>query len=205
MSEKLDKQGEEIEVKFFLACKELFEKRIKESGATLIQPRTHEFNLLFDNQTRDLSQKSQILRLRVDNKVRLTFKGKGNYANGVLKRKEFEIIVNSFETTQTLIEALGYKAFWVYEKYRTTYDLNCVSITLDELPFGNFIEIEASSVDEIKAISKKLNLNYRKRILDNYRQLFLKAQLKLDIKIPNLTFADFSEIKILPEHLGIMI
>ena len=204
MSEKPIKDGIEIEVKFLLANKESIEKRIKETGARLIEPRTHEFNLLFDNQTEDLSQKSQILRLRKDKKVRLTYKGEGKCINGVLKRVEIEIIVNRFETAQAFLEALGYEVYWVYEKYRTTYDLYGVSITLDELPIGDFIEIEASSADQIKAVSKKLNLIWQKRIIDNYRQLFEKVQLKMEEKIPNLTFRDFSEIKMKPEYLGIL-
>lgn len=41
-----------------------------------------------------------------------------------------------------LLQELGYVVSEVYEKYRTTYKLNVLQITLDEMPYGMFVEIE---------------------------------------------------------------
>ena len=201
--ETMAESQEELEVKFYVAEFESINARLQNSQALRIQPRNHEYNLLFDNEAGDITRQSQILRLRVDSKVRLTFKDRGCEADEALLRPELELIVSSFKDSQAFLEALGYRVVWVYEKYRTMYDLDGVSVTLDEMPFGNFVEVEGTTSDHMKEVSKKMDLDWDARILSSYRDLFQEVQKHIQTEILNLTFNDFAGLSIPPEHLGI--
>ena len=65
-------------------------------GATLVQPRTLEYNLRFDTRDGELSEAMSVLRLRRDSGNRLTFKGPSKTLGGVLARKEIEFDVSDF-------------------------------------------------------------------------------------------------------------
>ncbi len=89
-----------------------------------------------------------MLRLRADQAAHLTFKGPGRCA-GRFGRQEIEFEVSDFGAARRLLEALGYRVYTSYEKYRETYRLGQVIIALDEMPFGTFAELEGPSAQEI--------------------------------------------------------
>jgi adenylate cyclase class 2 len=91
----------------------------------------------------------------------------------------------------------------IYEKYRTVYELDGVLVTLDEIPYGNFIEIEGPDGSGIKRLSLKLGLRWGARITDSYASLFQIVCEKLDVKLDNLVFSNFKDIAVLPIHLGV--
>jgi len=65
----------------------------------------------------------------------------------------------------------------MYEKYRTSYKLDGVLVTLDEMPFGNFSELEGPDAESIRRVAEKLGVNWEARIADSYTALF--AHLKM--------------------------
>ena len=73
-------------------------------------------------------------------------KGAGAPAlNGYKVRREVEFEVSDSRHFRELMQALGYRPAFYYEKIRTVYRsrrLPDVVITLDETPVGNFLEIE---------------------------------------------------------------
>ena len=54
--------------------------------------------------------------------------------------------VESFDQARAFLAALGYQVDMVYEKYRTKYELEGVHLDLDEMPYGDFIELEGNDV-----------------------------------------------------------
>ena len=88
----------------------------------------------------------------------------------------------------------------IYEKYRTVYELNGVLVTLDEMPFGDFVELEGEE-DDIRETAGVLGLNWNHRILDNY--LTIMDQLKNEHHLPfnDLTFDNFSQGDILASSI----
>ncbi len=132
------------------------------------QPRTHEVNLRFDTPDQALTRSLQVLRLRQDSKARLTYKGPGRDEGGVRLRQEIEFIVSDFDEARSLFEALGYEIAMMYEKYRTVYELGEVHVTLDEMPFGAFAELEGPDPTSIQAAAQRLGLNWQARVLDSY-------------------------------------
>jgi adenylate cyclase class 2 len=196
--------GHETEAKFYIKNLRKIELRLHELKAQLIQPRTHETNLRFDNENSDLRNSSRVLRLRQDEKARFTFKGPSEEKEGgILSRREIEFVVEDFESARQFLEALGYKAVVFYEKFRATYELNDVHIMLDELPYGEFVEIEGESVEAIHNMANLLGFNWEAMVKAGYHALFERATGKYNLESSQLSFAALEKVKITPDDLSI--
>ena len=137
------KKMQEIEVKLHTPDLALVRKALEKAGATLKTPRVFERNLRYENAAGTLTDEGIVLRLRQDDKAKLTFKSGEGSVDGIFRRFEAEVVVSDFETMDVILRRLGYQVALIYEKYRTTYMLGDAEIVLDELPYGNFTEIEA--------------------------------------------------------------
>ena len=135
----------ELEAKFCILRPQAIEERLQSLGAHLLHPRTFESNLRFDTPGLDLSRDKRLLRLRQDHTTRLTYKGPTRQDHGLSSRQEIEMDVSDFGTAQRILEALGYQVVVIYEKYRTTYELDHAHVTIDEMPYGIFVEIEGEN------------------------------------------------------------
>jgi adenylate cyclase class 2 len=196
--------GHETEAKFYIQNLRKIELRLQELKAQLIQPRIHETNLRFDNASSDLRRSYRVLRLRQDEKARFTFKGPSEEKEGgILSRREIEFVVEDFESAKQFLEALGFESVVFYEKFRTTYELNDTYIMLDELPYGEFIEIEGENVEEIHNTANLLGLNWNAMVKAGYHALFERAAGKYDLEPSQLSFAALEKVKITPEDLSI--
>lgn len=185
----------EIEAKFNVPTVEPFRAQLLTLGATLGQKRVFERNLLLDTPDQQLKQAEQVLRLRQDNAVRLTFKGKPIYHNEMKAREEVEMEVGDFETAVILFNRLGYQPQLVYEKYRETYHLGTAEVVLDELPYGDFIEIEGGTA-EIKRVAREMGLDINGRLSHNYLELMFKLKQHHNLPFNDLTFANFANLNI---------
>jgi len=199
----MDDQNLEVEVKFFLDDPAGFEKRLRSIGANLVQPRTHELNYRFDTPDLSLTRTRQVLRIRQDQKVILTYKGPAIQGQPVSMRKEIEMEVSDFQAARDLFESLGYQVSVLYEKYRTVYTLNQLEITLDEMPFGIFTEIEGGNAQVIERMAASLSLLWSQRILESYLMLFDHVKRNRGLDLQNLTFADFKGISVSAKDLGV--
>lgn len=189
--------GHETEVKFFVRDLDPIEMRLRVLKAHLIQPRTHETNLRFDNTNNDLRRNSRVLRLRQDEKARFTFKGPSEeMEDGVLGRQEIEFVVEDFSNAKLFLEALGFKPVVFYEKYRATYELNGIHIMLDELPHGRFVEIEGEQVQEIRRIADLLELKWENMVKAGYHALFDRVARKYQLEPSRLSFEALAGVKI---------
>ena len=193
----------EVEVKFFLDDPAGFEKRLRSIGANLVQPRTHELNYRFDTPDLTLTRTRQVLRLRQDQAVVVTYKGPALQGQAVSMRKEIELEVNNFQAAKDLFEALGYQVAVLYEKYRTVYTLNELEITLDEMPFGVFTEIEGGDAQTIERMAASLSLLWSQRILESYLMLFERVKQNRGLKLQNLTFDEFKGMSVSAPDLGV--
>ena len=194
---------QEIEVKFYLQDLTAFRQRLLSAGAFLTQPRVKEINLRFDTPQRDLSQKAQVLRLRQDEAAHLTFKGPGALEGGVLSRQEIEFEVSDFAAARRFLEALGYRVFTTYEKIRENFTLAGVQVSLDEMPFGNFTELEGPNPEAIRKLAESLGLAWERRIAMSYLELFARLKARLALPFDDLTFEAFQALVIRPEDLGV--
>ena len=193
----------ELEVKFYVSDLKQVERRLVQLGATLLQPRTHEYNLRFDTPNGSLAQAESLLRLRRDSGSHITFKGPSTTMGGVLARQEIEFDVNNFSSAQKMIEALGYTSKFVYEKFRTTYALNGLKITLDEMPYGPFVEIEGKEPEPIERATHQLSLDWGERLPETYISIFRRLKELFGLNFTDLTFENFQGIKFDVTRVGV--
>jgi adenylate cyclase class 2 len=195
--------SKELEVKFFLANKHKLQKTLKNLGASIVQARINEHNLRFDTTEGTLTSNKQVLRLRKDFANHLTYKGPNDIKTGVSIRTEIEVSVDDFDKTQNLLEALGYRVSMIYEKYRTVYRLSGALITIDEMPFGDFAEIESTDRANIENVCNQLELKWEHRSLESYAVLFKIVKKNLNLGFRDLTFENFVGVKVDASHFAL--
>ncbi|WP_374689452.1 class IV adenylate cyclase [Promineifilum sp.] len=183
----------EVEVKFLVDDLDAVRARLAAAGAKLGAPRVHERNVRFDTADAALLGREELLRLRQDTRVRLTYKGLAaeDAASEAKIREELEVTVDDFDRMATILHRLGFAPAQTYEKYRETFHWGAVEVVLDELPFGYFVELEGPSDESLKAVAGALGLDWSRRVLDNYLALMEMARRAFDLPFSDLTFANF--------------
>jgi adenylate cyclase class 2 len=194
---------QETEVKFFVRDLKRIEAGLLERKARLIQARVFERNLRFDLPDGGLRAKGEVLRLRQDAEARLTFKGASQLTDGIITRPELEFTVGDFESARKFLEALGYQQVAVYEKFRAVYELDDCHIMLDELPYGDFTEIEAPDAGSIRKAADLLGLNMDAAVADSYLGIFDKYCQKRGWLQSILTFDALRGVVFDPAELNV--
>ena len=192
----------EVEVKFFVADLTAVKSNLLSLGATLKKARVFEKNVRFDTRNERLRSELKLLRLRQDTDtstalsagVKLTFKGPSpaDLTSEAKVREELEIEVSDFDIAAAICERLGFAPVQVYEKYRETLQLGDVEVVLDEMPFGDFIELEGSE-EAIKTAASQLGLDWDKRLVTNYLALMGEVKHHFKLDFDDLTFANFEK------------
>lgn len=190
----------ETEIKLYVPDLKAVEQRLQSLGAHLAAPRVFERNVRYENAEKTLSQNGIVVRLRDDTRVRLTYKEPSQRLahDEIEERFEAEVEVSDFETMALILSKLGYAPHMTYEKYRTTYELDNTEIVLDEMPYGNFVEIEGTP-DAIRQVVEQLGLQQAKRFRTNYVRLLDNVRHHLKLDFTDLTFKNFEGIDV-PEN-----
>ena len=185
----------EIEVKFYLPDIENTQRRILALGAES-KGRVFESNVRFEDEHNTLIRKKSLLRLRRDTKTILTFKSSPPVTSTQFKvSNELEVLVSDFETMNQILQKLGFHPEQIYEKWRETLILDQTWFYLDTMPYGTFLEIEGTEKD-IRAHAARLGLNWQKRILLNYLEIFEIVRQKQRLKFKDLTFKNFENVSV---------
>ncbi|MEW5829290.1 MAG: class IV adenylate cyclase [Chloroflexota bacterium] len=199
----------ETEAKFYVRNLAAVQLQLEKMGAHLLQPRALETNLRFDLPDGSLRQGGRVLRLRLrrDGSARLTCKGQSEVVEGVQSRPEIEVEVGDFDATRRLLESLGYRVVATYEKYRQVYSLEFkdgnLHVFLDELPYGDFVEIEGETVEAVIAAAKRLGLDPQAAIPAGYLVLFEALSAERGYDPSKLTFTALAGLSPQPEHLHV--
>jgi adenylate cyclase class 2 len=193
----------ETEVKFNLSDPDAYLARVLAMGGQLVQPRTYERNIRFDLPDHSLSIAGRVLRLRQDAEVHLTYKDSGHLVDGVLTRREIEFKADDFDIAKRFLEALDYQEYASYEKYRQVYKMDDLLVTLDELPYGTFTEIEGEPASMIQSVATTLRLDWSKRINFSYLVMFEIMKKNLNFKGNALSFEALAGLSITPQDLGV--
>lgn len=190
------KSEQEIEVKFPVRDLVRIARRLEAHGAVLVAPRVLETNLRFDTPDGLLTRAQRVLRLRQDSGAVMTYKGPAEYKEGVSSRQEIEFSVSDFSAARRLLEELGYEVSVLYEKYRATYSFDQLTVVLDEMPFGSFIEIEGPDAETIAGAAARLGLDWNARSTASYLALFNTLIARIGLKAKNLSFAEFRDVQV---------
>jgi adenylate cyclase class 2 len=165
----------EIEVKIKVDDLQEIKRKIVKLGFRTIVPYSFEHNILFDTKDERLRKNKLLLRLRkIDDKYIVTFKHPPEQSLDTSHykiREEKEIEVSDYENIKSIFTGLGFKVFFIYEKYREIYDNGIVKIMMDHTPIGDFIEIEGDT-EGIDKAAAQLGYSKSNYITDNYMTLF---------------------------------
>jgi adenylate cyclase, class 2 len=185
----------EVEVKFHLERPEALCRRLTDLGATA-RPRVFERNLRFEDPNHTLQADQKLLRLRQDDACRLTFKSKPSPMDTQCKvYRELEVAVGDFDAMQAILNAMGFLAVQTYEKWRQEFAWKRVTLCVDTMPFGHFLEIEGEEA-QIKRAAAHLALPWEKRILTNYLAIFERVRSRYNLPFEDVTFSNFESYPI---------
>jgi adenylate cyclase class 2 len=88
---------------------------------------------------------------------------------------------------EQIIEELGFKPSFRYEKYRTEWSDSIGHVVIDETPIGNFGEIEGPP-QWIDAIAHLLKISVDQYLKESYSELFATWKRKTKSKATEMTF-----------------
>lgn len=180
----------EIEVKFFLPEVHAIRDRILAVGATFTG-KHFESNTCFENEARSFKEQDMLLRLRKDDKNRLTVKMPPPDTDKAFKiYREMEVEVDDFDTCKAILENLGFHPHQTYEKWRETFVLGNTKLLIDTTPYGVFLEIEGLKPD-ISDLANRLDLKWKERILLNYLAIFEILRQEENLPFCDMTFDNF--------------
>lgn len=140
-----------------------------------------------DTPNLDLEKRGTFLRVRTGGKDIVTLKKKIKTTGEVFERQELETEVKDPELLADIFADLGFTKRFIMEKYRIDYEYKDTKISLDELPFGMFVEIEGEP-ENIKDVAKELNLDLSNKIIVTYWDLFEDYKRKMNQKGENIVF-----------------
>jgi len=165
----------EKEIKLEVSDFDAVIKSLKENGAEFLG-NAFQKTIRFDDENKGLEKQGIFLRVRsgFENVITMKIKVKNDT---VFERKEIELHIEDIEKMRKIIKKLGFEKEFIMEKYRSRWVLDGVDISLDELPFGLFIELEGDE-NKIFEVAKKLNLDTSKRIIVTYWDIFDKYKEK---------------------------
>jgi|Deesub1362B_J571_1020462.scaffolds.fasta_scaffold00756_18 adenylate cyclase class 2 len=151
--------------------KEIY-KKIENLGAKLIKNRYFEDNFLLDFPNNELYKKGSALRIRITpQKNFLTFKGKKLNSSSFKVRTEWETEIKDYSSLLKILENIGLKIKFRYQKFRTIYSKEKLKINVDETPIGNFLELEGEE-EEIRKFANYLGFSDKDFIKKDYIELF---------------------------------
>jgi predicted adenylyl cyclase CyaB len=115
-----------------------------------------------------LEQPGCALRLRrVNGRAILTFKQRRPGKSAIKHQEEQEVAVADADAMARILSKLNLRPGLVYEKHRTRWQVGNAKVVMDELPFGLFMEIEAT-VREIKRVEKIIGAEELPAVMETY-------------------------------------
>jgi adenylate cyclase, class 2 len=148
-------------------------ERVIALGATPLRGRRLQEDALLDTADGSLRRERSVLRVRNEpGRSFLTFKGPPQ--PGAMKlREEHETMVGDGDALLTILQSLGLRLTFRYEKYREEFAFEDVVIAIDETPVGVFVEVEGSEA-HIHDTARALGCTPADYLTDSYRMLFLR-------------------------------
>jgi adenylate cyclase class 2 len=184
----------ETEIKLKISDARGIKRRILALGFAVADPRHLERNFLFDFPDLHLRAMSSVIRLRLEGKRNLlTFKGPPVGSAVFKMRREIETEVQDGEHLRQILESLGLREVFCYEKYRTSFAPARKSksgfglIVFDETPIGNFLELEGPKI-WIDATARRLGFTRRDYVAASYVSLYFARCQESGKKPGNMVF-----------------
>ncbi len=180
--------AQEVEVKFPLRDRGELIRKLHDIGGSRLYAETFEDNIVLDRRG-ELRTKGALLRVRKFGKYSIvTYKGPMSMEGGIKSREEVQTGVESFELAIQLLDALGFKPVFRYQKFREVWRIKDVEIVLDRTPIGEYFDIEGP-IHLIRSISSELGMNMDQAIRQTYADLYRQARRTRNDLPENMVFS----------------
>lgn len=185
----MSKGTHETEIKLAVADAASARRMLRAAGFRLSRRRVFESNVVFDTPDMALRQKRTLLRVREAGKeTTLTFKGvpiDGRHKS----REELETAIPGVSTLSAILDRLGFRPSFRYEKYRAEFRAPAASgvAMLDETPIGVYLELEGSPA-WIDRTARKLGYGQADYITKSYASLYFADCEKRGVKPADMVF-----------------
>ena len=189
MKATVNSKGRETEIKLGAPDVPTARKWLRSAGFRICKRKVFESNTVFDTPQGSLRSEQRLIRLRrAGSESVLTYKGPpepGPYKS----REELETSLSDPGAMQAVLDRLGYRPVFTYEKYRTEY---CQPggggiATIDETPVGVYLELEGRPA-WIDRTARTLGFAKTDYILDSYGKLYLRWAESRGIEPRNMVF-----------------
>ena len=119
----------------------------------------------------------RLRRVNGNERAYLTFKRRIPSKSSIKHQEEHEVSITDPAGMDWILQSLDFHPGLVYEKRRTRWRVGQAKVVIDELPFGLFMEIEAS-VKEIKRVEKLIGAEAIRAVTETYPTLTAKLGKK---------------------------
>jgi adenylate cyclase class 2 len=163
----------ETEVKVAIKDPEEFCGRLQALQPRTVTARHFEDNHLFDFRDNALTSAGRLVRIRrTEERTTLTYKGPLRKGGLFASREELETGLENGAGTMQILERLGMRVWFRYEKYRREFEVDGVIVAVDETPIGNYAELEGTE-QSIGSLARRLGLTESSFLRQSYHSLYL--------------------------------
>jgi adenylate cyclase, class 2 len=164
---------QEIEIKLRLESAEQGRRLLRQAGFRVVRRRVREDNSVFDRADLSLRAQGLLLRLRrAGRRWTLTLKGPSERSE-YKSRLEHETAVSDPKSMEAILNGLGFRRVFLYEKFRTEYagPYSGGVAMLDETLIGVFLELEGTPT-WIEQAARRLGFEKSSYITISYGELY---------------------------------
>lgn len=192
-------RSRETEVKIRITSVPATRKQLRNLRFRPIHPCSLEDNFLLDTPDRALRRVRSILRLRhYGSRWLLTYKGTPDPDQNYKSRVEWETEIGEPRAIRSILEILGFRPVFRYQKYRAQYRQPVPEgrksgglggeVSLDETPVGNFLELEGSRA-WIDRVARQLGYSRSDYTTASYGALYLEDCRKRGVPPGDMVFS----------------
>jgi len=178
----------ETEIKIRIEDPEDFSRQLNTLNPRTLKTRHFEDNYLLDFPENKLQSNRCMIRVRcTPERSLLTYKGPPEENEVFKTREEIETGLDDGGKTIQILERLGLRVWFRYQKYRREYRVDNVVVAIDETPIGNYAELEGSE-SGIYDLARKLNIAELEFMRHSYYALYVEECRLQGIPTKNMVF-----------------
>jgi len=181
----------ENEIKLAIPDAATARRLLRRAAFRVAKSRVFEANTVLDTPGRDIINGGRLLRLRqVRGHGTLTYKGPTQEGHRHKSREEIEATVDDPAAARRILECLGYRPVFRYEKFRTEFHRSGEPgvAQIDETPIGVFLELEGPP-RWVDRTARALGFAPSDYILKSYGRLYIESCEARGIPPQNMVFS----------------
>lgn len=184
----------ETEIKLKVLNARAVKRRLAALGIVISGRRHLERNFIFDFPDLRLRRSRSVIRLRREGKRSLlTFKGPPVESTDYKIRREIETEVADGGRLREILQSMGLREVFCYEKIRTTYapgrkgNAGAGQVEFDQTPIGDYLELEGPQ-RWIDAVARQLGFSRTDYVTASYVSLYFTKCREEGWKPGNMVF-----------------